>query len=87
MAIFDPYQYDKCDTCGNTYTKYHKCEYCAKLQRLQGIVCPCCKSKEIEEGSVNQDNGICGPGFSSWNIFPHLFCLDCGVIFKNLKTK
>jgi len=76
-----------CENHNRKYNKYKECPLCEKENRLNGIQCPCCKSRKIEEGGVFSNNGIIGPGFRSQNKFPHLFCLECGVIFKNLKEK
>lgn len=87
MGFFDyeAFKNKTCETCSNSYSWDKQCEVCAKAARLKDVICPTCKSKNIEEGGIFEDNGVIGPGFHRWNTFPHLFCLDCGVIFKNLK--
>jgi hypothetical protein len=85
--IYEPKSFTTCEVCGGQHHKFYECDTCAKRKRLSGITCPCCKGSQIEEGGVYISNGIIGPGYTAINEFPHLFCLDCGVIFKNLKAK
>lgn len=44
--------------------------------------CPCCKSENVVDSSTWSDNGIIGPGYSSWKTTDARSCKDCGVIFK-----
>ena len=74
-----------CSEHNRKYNKKRGCPDCQRQERLGDVKCPCCKSDKIEEGGAFQSNGVCGPGYRSKNLLPHLFCLDCGVIFKNLK--
>jgi hypothetical protein len=90
MPRINLYNNDKitCKKCKAKFDNGSSCHNCEKLERIKGIVCPCCKSSSIEEGGVYQSNGVAGPGYSKGrNLFPHLFCTDCGVIFKNLNEK
>jgi hypothetical protein len=50
------------------------------------IHCPVCKSTNIEDNSIRQDNGIIGPGYASWKVTDTRCCKDCGVIFKITKN-
>jgi len=43
--------------------------------------CPHCKSEKVEDNSMTQNNGIIGPGYSSWKVTNTRVCLDCGIIF------
>lgn len=86
MALYRPIDLKKCVTC-DEMTESYKCETCSKKERLENIICPCCKGSSINEGGIWESNGVCGPGFYSHNTFPHLICLDCGVIFKKIEKK
>jgi len=48
--------------------------------------CPVCKSENIKHEENREDNGVCGPGYSSWIVDEYYVCKDCGVMFKD-KTK
>ena len=47
--------------------------------------CPVCKSENTKENAKYQNNGIIGPGFSSWKVSSHFVCEDCGVMFQPVK--
>ena len=53
--------------------------------RIKNMECPVCKSKKKEHIVKNESNGIMGPGFHSWEIDNYYICLDCGVMYKDLK--
>ena len=81
---YEPWKYEECKKCGSSYQVLEGCENCKKIERLKGVECPCCKSKNVDEGSVNQNNGFYG-GCASWSIFNYLYCKECGVMFKKVK--
>lgn len=71
--------------CGKTHKwNDRRCYNCESIERLKGITCPGCKGANIGEGGVYENNGVMGPGYSSWNKFPHLYCKDCGIIFYKI---
>jgi hypothetical protein len=78
MGIFDPYRLETCEHCKSFYNVNAGCLKCAKRKRLEGIVCPCCKSNSIEEGGAYDT-------YNADDRFKYLFCLQCGIVFKNLK--
>ena len=53
-------------------------------ERLANIKCPACKSSNKEHVAKRGDNGVYGPGFSSWLIDEYYYCTDCGVMYKDL---
>lgn len=47
--------------------------------------CPHCKSnKNTELVEIRKDNGVFGPGFSSWIIDSYYVCKKCGSMFKRI---
>lgn len=53
----------------------------------ENLICPVCKSTDIEDISTYQSNGILGPGHSSWKTLDVRCCKDCGVVFKPVNKK
>ena len=47
--------------------------------------CPACKSEKIDDISPRANNGIIGPGYSSWKLDDMRACQDCGIVFKPVK--
>ena len=45
------------------------------------IKCPLCKSDNIWDSSTYDNNGIMGPGYSSWKTTNNRCCNDCGIMF------
>jgi transposase-like protein len=52
--------------------------------RIKKIKCPSCKSTKKEHKVKRSDNGIYGPGFSSWIVDEYYVCQKCGTMFKDL---
>lgn len=49
------------------------------------FICPSCKSNNIKVVEKRDDNGIIGPGYSSWIIDSYLSCKNCGTRFDKIK--
>lgn len=49
------------------------------------LICPLCESKEFEDISPTQDNGIFGPGFSSWKLVDLWACTKCRIVVNPTK--
>lgn len=49
------------------------------------IKCPVCKSTDISDDSIYENNGIIGHGYSTWKVSNNRSCNNCGVIFKLVK--
>ena len=50
------------------------------------VICPVCKYTDrfdMFHNQITDDNGVCGPGFSSWVILEYNCCPECGVMFKD----
>jgi len=47
--------------------------------RIARIKCPSCKSDKKERFERREDNGIIGPGYSSWIIEAYWICKKCGT--------
>jgi len=58
-----------------------------KEDRIKKIKCPSCKSTSKEHIEKRDDNGIIGPGYSSWIIDEYYVCKKCGTMFKDLNKK
>lgn len=52
--------------------------------RLDKIICPCCKGNKKQRKAHSSSNGIIGPGSNSYITDEYLFCLDCGTMYKDL---
>jgi transposase-like protein len=60
----------------------------AEEDRIAKIECPSCHSTSKEHVVKRNDNGIIGPGYSSWIIDEYFVCKKCGTMFKDMnKTK
>lgn len=53
-------------------------------QRITDLQCPACKSTNKNHHEKRNDNGIIGPGYSSWIIEEYYVCKECGCMFKDL---
>lgn len=53
-------------------------------ERINKIPCPVCKSTNKHHHTKYQNNGVYGPGASSWLVEEYLICLSCGVHFSNM---
>lgn len=58
---------------------YKKSEYQEKIEDV--VPCPCCKSLDTKLVEKHENNGIIGPGYSSWVIDQYYSCKNCGVRF------
>ena len=88
--LYNRSNYEKCTKCGSSYKIFKSCENCERLEKLKGKKCPCCKSTEIDIMQQTRNNGVMGPGFSSWVVEENFVCNDCGVLFvtpSNKKSK
>jgi transposase-like protein len=54
-------------------------------ERLSNIKCPLCKSKNKNHVVKSENNGVMGPGYSSWETENYYVCLDCGIMYKDLE--
>jgi C4-type Zn-finger protein len=48
-------------------------------------ICPVCKSDNTKLVERRKDNGILGPGYTSWVVDFYYSCQNCGVRFDDLK--
>jgi uncharacterized C2H2 Zn-finger protein len=53
--------------------------------RSRIIKCPSCKSTSKDHIEKRDDNGIYGPGYSSWIIDEYFVCKKCGTMFKDME--
>lgn len=54
-------------------------------ERIDKIKCPSCKSTSKQHVEKRNDNGIFGPGYSSWIIDEYFVCKKCGTMFKDME--
>ena len=52
--------------------------------RIKKIKCPSCKSTSKEHIEKRNDNGIIGPGYSSWLVEEYFVCNKCGTMFQDI---
>lgn len=67
------------------FDKYFAAEEEAKkkeLERIARIKCPSCKSDKKERFERRENNGIIGPGYSSWVIEAYWICKKCGTHYS-----
>jgi protein-arginine kinase activator protein McsA len=57
----------------------------AEEDRIKKIKCPSCKSTSKDHIVKRDDNGIFGPGYSSWIIDEYFVCKKCGTMFKDME--
>lgn len=55
-------------------------------ERINNIPCPTCKSTNKHHHKKYENNGIIGPGYSSWLIEEYLVCLQCGIHFSDINN-
>jgi protein-arginine kinase activator protein McsA len=74
------------------YKKHLEAEQKAKEEarkkeedRIKKIKCPSCKSTSKDHIEKRNDNGIIGPGYSSWVIEEYYVCKKCGTMFKDME--
>ena len=65
--------------------KPHKKKKAIALNQLVICRCPVCKSENIADNSMRENNGIYGSGFSSWKINETRVCNECGIMFVPVK--
>lgn len=53
--------------------------------RIKKIKCPSCKSTSKNHVVKRNDNGIFGPGYSSWVVDEYFVCNKCGTMFKDME--
>jgi transposase-like protein len=53
-------------------------------QRINKIECPSCQSTNKKHIVKRNNNGVFGPGFSSWITDEYFVCKDCGTRFEDL---
>lgn len=51
------------------------------------LCCPLCKSEDINKSERRENNGIIGPGYSSWVVSSNCICNNCGIMFQPIKPK
>jgi transposase-like protein len=52
--------------------------------RIKKIKCPVCKSTDKILHIKSNNNGVMGPGFSSWITDEYLICKDCGIHYNDI---
>jgi predicted Zn-ribbon and HTH transcriptional regulator len=57
----------------------------AEIDRIKAIKCPSCKSTSKDHIEKRDDNGIIGPGYSSWIVDEYFVCKKCGTMFKDME--
>jgi len=57
----------------------------AEEDRIKKIKCPSCKSTSKDHIEKRNDNGIFGPGYSSWVVDEYYVCRKCGTMFKDME--
>jgi hypothetical protein len=57
----------------------------AEADRIKKIKCPSCKSTSKDHIEKRNDNGIYGPGYSSWIVDEYYVCKKCGTMFKDME--
>jgi protein-arginine kinase activator protein McsA len=57
----------------------------AETDRIKKIKCPSCGSTSKDHVEHRDDNGIIGPGYSSWITNEYFVCRKCGTMFKDLE--
>ena len=58
------------------------------MKNEKGIdICPLCKSDDISDDSMYNDNGIYGPGGKRWRTTNIRSCNKCGIVFKPIDKK
>ena len=53
-------------------------------ERIKKIKCPVCKSTDKIVHIKSNNNGVMGPGFSSWITDEYLICKDCGIHYSDI---
>jgi anaerobic selenocysteine-containing dehydrogenase len=53
--------------------------------RIAKIKCPSCKSTSKDHIEKRKDNGINGPGYSSWIVDEYFVCKKGGTMFKDME--
>jgi len=53
--------------------------------RIKKIKCPSCGSTSKDHIEHRNDNGIIGPGYSSWVTNEYFVCKKCGTMFKDIE--
>lgn len=73
--------YSVCPKCNSPVHNWRPCWNCERIEKLKGITCPCCKGTDIHLSQQSENNGIIGPGSSSWVVSENFVCNECGVLF------
>ena len=77
------------DTIDNVFNKrleaYHQRVKVVEEKKEESLICPLCKSINIQDESTYQNNGVMGSGYSSWKTSDLRSCKDCGIVFKPIK--
>jgi transposase-like protein len=55
-----------------------------EVVRINEIKCPVCKSTDKIHYIKRNNNGIIGPGFSSWITEEYLICKSCGIHYNDI---
>lgn len=55
-----------------------------EAKRFKKLSCPVCKSTKKYCVVKSDNNGVFGPGYSSWKTEEYLVCESCGVMFKDI---
>ena len=54
-------------------------------ERIKNIKCPSCQNTDKAHIVKRNDNGIFGPGYSSWVVDEYYVCNKCGTMFKDME--
>jgi len=57
-------------------------EAIAKVNVGAVVICPICKTDNLEDISPCQNNGIYGSGFASWKTMELRRCPNCKIVIK-----
>ena len=53
-------------------------------ERINKIECPLCKSTNKVHHIKRDNNGVIGPGFSTWVTDEYLICKSCGIHYSDI---
>lgn len=72
-------------TLGDVEMAYRELKEEQPDKEPEKLRCPVCNGTDIRDASTWKNNGILGPGYSSWKTSNTRCCNGCGVMFKPVK--
>jgi len=78
----DPIPKERWDAILAEKTKVREEAEAKEAARIAKIKCPSCKSDKKERYEKREDNGIIGPGYSSWIVEAYWICKKCGTHYS-----